>query len=233
MWLLPSYSLLLCRWLLHPKPAVLAGLDQVMVPTAHCNIVCVVSTILLTVILCRWFLPYYSLWYCAGGFYPTTHCDIVQVVSTLLLTVILCRWLLHPEPAILAGLDQVPVLPALLFPFSHGSGVHQRAAYPMRRFPQRLTVCTVPDAECYPCLLTGCPELLWHRSVLLALFSAAFFVHRCFSPSWIPGTSVCLRAQVCVTMHHTDFLMGTHICEMSYACSVLCIGNTLWDVLHL
>ena len=138
--------MLLCTWLLPPNPSILAGLDQVMVPTAHCslghvaptilltnivqvtstpktccsgwtgsssgthcslqycmcgfyhlthcNIVQVVSTLLLTVILCRWFLPcysvilcrwflpYYSLWYCAGGFYPTTHCDIVQVAST-------------------------------------------------------------------------------------------------------------------------------------------------------
>ena len=101
-------TVLLCRWLLHPKPSILAGLDQVMVPTAHCSTGHVASTLLLTIIVQVASTPktfhsgwtgssngtHCSLQYCMCGFYHLTHCNIVQVVSTLLLTVILCRWFL-------------------------------------------------------------------------------------------------------------------------------------------
>lgn len=214
-------TVILCRCILHLKPAVLDqvpvlpslltevlpalldGSDKFMCPT-HCNIIVQVG--------------FFTLRTCCSGWTWSSLC-------ALLIVIFLCRWLLHPEPSILAGLDQVPVLPALLFPLSHGAGVHQRSTHPVCCFHQCLTVLTVSGTKRHPHFLTGCPELLQHWPVLLALFSAPFHLHCCFSPGWIPGTSVHLWTKVWVTGHKANicFEHGEHwlFCETIYTCVLM------------
>ena len=55
----------------------------------------------------------------------TTHFNIVHVASSLLLTAILCWWLLHLDPAVPAGLNQVVV------PTAHCSIVHVPSTLPL------------------------------------------------------------------------------------------------------